>query len=190
MFSWSCFIMCPYNFGNRNTNLGISPTISTSLRQIYPPLLYLSSPLIPLFVFQLWFAFVNGFSGQILFERWCIGLYNVVSICPQSLSNRLTLFHFFTLSPCLTPSLLTSSAVSRCLPISRSAFLYFVFLSLLFLNVRNDCMHVCSRMCFGDCRVYLCLTADFFRLPKTLWNLFLVQTVWYEHWLFSCSKCV
>ena len=30
-------------------------------------------------LFQLWFAFVNGFSGQILFERWCIGLYNVVS---------------------------------------------------------------------------------------------------------------
>lgn len=30
-------------------------------------------------MFQLWFAFVNGFSGQILFERWCIGLYNVVS---------------------------------------------------------------------------------------------------------------
>lgn len=29
---------------------------------------------------QIWFAFVNGFSGQILFERWCIGLYNVVSI--------------------------------------------------------------------------------------------------------------
>ncbi|KAH0517786.1 Phospholipid-transporting ATPase IA [Microtus ochrogaster] len=27
---------------------------------------------------QLWFAFVNGFSGQILFERWCIGLYNVI----------------------------------------------------------------------------------------------------------------
>ena len=30
-------------------------------------------------LFQLWFAFVNGFSGQILFERWCISLYNVVS---------------------------------------------------------------------------------------------------------------
>ncbi|XP_029794343.1 phospholipid-transporting ATPase IB-like [Suricata suricatta] len=28
--------------------------------------------------FQLWFAFVNGFSGQIIFERWCIGLYNVI----------------------------------------------------------------------------------------------------------------
>ncbi|XP_042841635.1 phospholipid-transporting ATPase IB-like isoform X3 [Panthera tigris] len=27
---------------------------------------------------QLWFAFVNGFSGQIIFERWCIGLYNVI----------------------------------------------------------------------------------------------------------------
>lgn len=37
------------------------------------------------FLFQLWFAFVNGFSGQILFERWCIGLYNVVSILHFSL---------------------------------------------------------------------------------------------------------
>ncbi|XP_059503424.1 phospholipid-transporting ATPase IA isoform X4 [Stegostoma tigrinum] len=27
---------------------------------------------------DIWFAFVNGFSGQILFERWCIGLYNVI----------------------------------------------------------------------------------------------------------------
>lgn len=33
-----------------------------------------------LFFPQLWFAFVNGFSGQILFERWCIGLYNVVCV--------------------------------------------------------------------------------------------------------------
>nr|XP_033806154.1 phospholipid-transporting ATPase IB [Geotrypetes seraphini] len=31
-----------------------------------------------LYIIELWFAFVNGFSGQILFERWCIGLYNVV----------------------------------------------------------------------------------------------------------------
>ncbi|XP_049502699.1 phospholipid-transporting ATPase IB-like isoform X2 [Panthera uncia] len=31
-----------------------------------------------LYVIELWFAFVNGFSGQIIFERWCIGLYNVV----------------------------------------------------------------------------------------------------------------
>ncbi|EPY74718.1 hypothetical protein CB1_001907040 [Camelus ferus] len=31
-----------------------------------------------LYISKLWFAFVNGFSGQILFERWCIGLYNVI----------------------------------------------------------------------------------------------------------------
>nr|XP_060490223.1 phospholipid-transporting ATPase IB-like [Panthera onca] len=31
-----------------------------------------------LYVIELWFAFVNGFSGQIIFERWCIGLYNVI----------------------------------------------------------------------------------------------------------------
>ncbi|XP_040835824.1 phospholipid-transporting ATPase IB-like [Ochotona curzoniae] len=31
-----------------------------------------------LYVIELWFAFVNGFSGQIIFERWCISLYNVI----------------------------------------------------------------------------------------------------------------
>jgi len=31
-----------------------------------------------LYVIELWFAFDNGFSGQILFDKWCIGLYNVI----------------------------------------------------------------------------------------------------------------
>lgn len=47
------------------------------------PVLYFDMDHLPLcyiFVFQIWFAFVNGFSGQILFERWCIGLYNVVRV--------------------------------------------------------------------------------------------------------------
>lgn len=43
-------------------------------------------------LFQLWFAFVNGFSGQILFERWCIGLYNVVSA---------TCFYLIALGTCI-----------------------------------------------------------------------------------------
>ena len=30
------------------------------------------------FLVQLWFAIANGFSGQILFDKWCIGLYNVI----------------------------------------------------------------------------------------------------------------
>ncbi|MGH0146886.1 UNVERIFIED_CONTAM: hypothetical protein FKN15_014113 [Acipenser sinensis] len=33
---------------------------------------------IVLYIIEIWFAFINGFSGQILFERWCIGLYNVI----------------------------------------------------------------------------------------------------------------
>ncbi|XP_064419217.1 phospholipid-transporting ATPase IA isoform X1 [Latimeria chalumnae] len=33
---------------------------------------------IVLYIIEIWFSFVNGFSGQILFERWCIGLYNVM----------------------------------------------------------------------------------------------------------------
>ncbi|KAL5012928.1 hypothetical protein ScPMuIL_011479 [Solemya velum] len=31
-----------------------------------------------LYVIELWFAVVSGFSGQILFEKWTIGLYNVI----------------------------------------------------------------------------------------------------------------
>ncbi|KAJ8297759.1 hypothetical protein KUTeg_024290 [Tegillarca granosa] len=31
-----------------------------------------------LYVIEFWFAVVNGFSGQILFERWSIGFYNVI----------------------------------------------------------------------------------------------------------------
>ncbi|XP_060047702.1 phospholipid-transporting ATPase IB-like isoform X2 [Erinaceus europaeus] len=31
-----------------------------------------------LYVIELWFAFINGFSGQIIYERWCISLYNVI----------------------------------------------------------------------------------------------------------------
>lgn len=31
-----------------------------------------------LYVIELWFALSNGFSGQILFDRWLIGLYNVL----------------------------------------------------------------------------------------------------------------
>ncbi|XP_044925572.1 phospholipid-transporting ATPase IB-like isoform X5 [Mustela putorius furo] len=40
-----------------------------------------------LYVIELWFAFVNGFSGQIVFEHWCISLYNVLftSLPPFSL---------------------------------------------------------------------------------------------------------
>ena len=29
-------------------------------------------------LFQFWFAFYNGFSGQPIFERWTLALYNVV----------------------------------------------------------------------------------------------------------------
>ncbi|KAF5302279.1 hypothetical protein FQA39_LY10318 [Lamprigera yunnana] len=31
-----------------------------------------------LYVIELWFAYYSGWSGQILFERWTIGLYNVI----------------------------------------------------------------------------------------------------------------
>lgn len=36
-------------------------------------------PIIMSHAFQFWFAILSGFSGQIVFERWTIGFYNVVS---------------------------------------------------------------------------------------------------------------
>ena len=43
-----------------------------------------------IYILQFWFAFLNGFSGQPLFERWTIGLYNIVR------TYRDTLFVFKT----------------------------------------------------------------------------------------------
>lgn len=153
-------------------------TISTSLRQIYPQPLFLWSPVIPLFLSQLWFAFVNGFSGQILFERWCIGLYNVVSTRPHSLSNWLTLFHFSTLSPSASPppcfTWLTSSAVSRSLPIS--------------LNQSHSTLssYHCS-FWKPEMFIYMCVQASHL---QNIVEFLLMPTVWYEIWLSSETKCV
>ncbi|KAB1267819.1 Phospholipid-transporting ATPase IB [Camelus dromedarius] len=53
-----------------------------------------------LYIIELWFAFMNGFSGQIIFDRWCISLYNLVSSPHLSLMMcRSALFVFTSLPP-------------------------------------------------------------------------------------------
>lgn len=47
-------------------------------RRLCKVLLYSFYKNICLYVMELWFAFHNGFSGQILFERWTIAIYNVL----------------------------------------------------------------------------------------------------------------
>ncbi|UJR35768.1 hypothetical protein I4U23_028516 [Adineta vaga] len=49
-----------------------------SYRRLCKVLLYSFYKNICLYVMELWFAFHNGFSGQILFERWTIAIYNVL----------------------------------------------------------------------------------------------------------------
>ncbi|GLD47529.1 phospholipid-transporting ATPase IB-like protein, partial [Lates japonicus] len=49
-----------------------------SYNRVIKCILYCFYKNVVLYIIELWFAFVNGFSGQILFERWCIGLYNVI----------------------------------------------------------------------------------------------------------------
>lgn len=50
-------------------------------KRISKVILYSFYKNICLYIIQLWFSFFNGYSGQNLFERWLIGIYNVVSIC-------------------------------------------------------------------------------------------------------------
>lgn len=40
---------------------------------------------------QFWFQLWNGYSGQIIYERWTLGLYNVVCIHSQIDSTKLPL---------------------------------------------------------------------------------------------------
>lgn len=144
-------------------NMGLHlPTVSTtgaSLRQIHSVLLFLSPLLIPLFVSQLWFAFVNGFSGQILFERWCIGLYNVVSICRHSLQDVLDPF---------STSLPSASGSTDCFTELMLPPAHFSFRSV-FLSVCMPemfvCMFVdvCFHMFWRRLCVFLGLSADAFR---------------------------
>ncbi|CAL8285523.1 unnamed protein product [Lota lota] len=49
-----------------------------SYNRVSKCILYCFYKNIVLYIIEIWFAVVNGFSGQILFERWCIGLYNVI----------------------------------------------------------------------------------------------------------------
>lgn len=112
-------------------------------------LLFLSPLLIPLFVSQLWFAFVNGFSGQILFERWCIGLYNVVSICLISQTvSHFFFFYFFTLS------VSTHCFTELILSVPSSLSLSFSLLCLLSACHRCSYASMCVSICFGGHSVY------------------------------------
>lgn len=107
----------------------------------WPPPTIVSLMAMPLFVFQLWFAFVNGFSGQILFERWCIGLYNVVSTHPPC-SFSYAFLHPFPVPP--RPPSPPDTAVKLHLLPSTYLWIHLTRLCRLIaaasLNTRNDCM--------------------------------------------------
>lgn len=44
---------------------------------------------VTLFVILFWYTFYNGFSGQILFDRWTLAAYNVVSFLNYSFESFL-----------------------------------------------------------------------------------------------------
>ncbi|XP_028401460.1 phospholipid-transporting ATPase IA-like isoform X1 [Dendronephthya gigantea] len=50
---------------------------SWSYQRLSKLILYSFYKNVCLYVIELWFALDNGFSGQILFDKWCIGIYNV-----------------------------------------------------------------------------------------------------------------
>ena len=46
---------------------------------------------------EFWFAILSVFSGQIVFERWTIGLYNVVSVF-QTFNVHFLLLNYYSVS--------------------------------------------------------------------------------------------
>uniref|UniRef100_A0A8C0RNE6 Phospholipid-transporting ATPase n=1 Tax=Canis lupus familiaris TaxID=9615 RepID=A0A8C0RNE6_CANLF len=68
------------------SSAGMSIEYRESIPETYPTCLFSYETISMLAIFFsfvpmhfiLWFAFVNGFSGQIIFEHWCISLYNVI----------------------------------------------------------------------------------------------------------------
>lgn len=50
-----------------------------SFNRITKVILYSFYKNICLYVIQFWFGMISGFSGQIVFDRWSMALYNVVS---------------------------------------------------------------------------------------------------------------
>lgn len=105
---------------------------------------------------QIWFAFVNGFSGQILFERWCIGLYNVVSVSKiNSLKSSLSLLLFDARLSCggapeLIPLLPTITDILKTF-----SFIYDLLSTLYSLCVPNYVLNSKEQQCFVPRSVYL-----------------------------------
>ena len=137
MFSLSfCkdFLMWPYYCRKKGSHLSISSCCFHY--QCLPKAILPSAivPLIPLFVPQLWFAFVNGFSGQILFERWCIGLYNVVRIRLHSLLNLSDSFLFLHSPSVSRPPLLSLNWCKLLFPLLSTHYLVNLFYSFFLLG--------------------------------------------------------
>ena len=87
---------------------------------------------------QFWFAFLNGFSGQPLFERWTIGLFNIVST-PDFLATIIETYIFL------------------CLYIhSYSVHWYILALVTIMCNSVSLTIYVCAPI-FSCCFMFSCL---------------------------------
>ncbi|KAK3564853.1 hypothetical protein QTP86_029902, partial [Hemibagrus guttatus] len=111
---------------------------------------------IVLYIIEIWFAFVNGFSGQILFERWCIGLYNVI----------------FTALPPLTLGIFERSCRKE--NMLKYPELYKTSQNAQGFNTKS--VSVCVCVCLS---VSLCL----FDLPLLLMKMSSLQAVFWAHCL-------
>lgn len=139
----------------------------------WPPPTIVSLMAIPLFVFQLWFAFVNGFSGQILFERWCIGLYNVVSTHPLC-SFSYPFLHPLPVAPCPLLTLLWSPFTYLSIHLTRLCLL----IAAASLNTRNDCM-LKNAFRWQPCVTWI------LQAPRNILECVLAPTVWCKCWFLS-----
>lgn len=110
-----------YKFCFCDSNLNVCIHAKSSLSLTYT---FVSSAL------QIWFAFVNGFSGQILFERWCIGLYNVVSVCAWFTVRE----NVFKRLPCRAGARNSLAVAAQAAPLLQPCVIDILKISLLFMS--------------------------------------------------------
>ncbi|CAF5152378.1 unnamed protein product [Rotaria magnacalcarata] len=145
-----------------------------SYRRLCKVLLYSFYKNICLYVMELWFALHSGFSGQILFERWTIAIYNVLFTAAPPLALGL-------LDRCCSAkTMMDSPAIYRmsqnrsdfnikifwtwCLnAVYHSVILYFMSYAMLRHDVaHSDGMVLGDHLFFGNCIYTVNLVGCFF----------------------------
>ncbi|CAH8478607.1 unnamed protein product [Dicrocoelium dendriticum] len=144
-----------------------------------------------LYVIQFWFAILSGFSGQIVFERWTIGLYNVIfSAAPPialglfdrscSVKNCLKYPELYrdtqaSASFNFKPSSVVCATDPYCIPITMQHMNFSTFTNVVDSNGQSSSLLVLGNSVYTYVVVTVCLKAG---LEHTAWTWISHLAIW------------